>query len=255
MLQLLSRAIVVIMIGLLTACATPRPPAPVDKERLSSIKSIAVMTPPKASYLAYVGAPPSTVFVNSVGTAAMSGAIGGLLVGYSQGKASGFDAYVKNKLPDVDLNRELVETVKADLSRRGYAVQEFLPKTTGSTKPATEGSAEALLELKPDHVQTDAILVLMPMTAYQAPGPLNSYTRQVFLTAYLVGVSDRKMILSRGYSYHKHFSDDYSYNTYNGMTEDADKAIDGLRKALLGFVPSLSAEFDTASAPRIQASR
>jgi hypothetical protein len=158
------------------------------------------------------------------------------LNGYSQSKAAGFDAFVKQQLPDLDLGKELVDKLSQELRHQGYRVEVFVPQI-GKEGVVQLASSEAILKTKPDDLSVDAVLILAPVTAYQAPGPLNAYTRHVTLDFSLIEVASKKVLIERGFLYHKHFSDDYSFNTYGTLTDSLPKSVDGLRKALLDFVP------------------
>lgn len=228
----------------LVGCVTVPPAKPIDKEKLSAIRSIGIAIPKQTAVSAFVGAAPTANYVNNSTTGAiMSGAIGGFLTGYSQSRAAGFDALVKQRFPTLNFGQVLADALSRELSGSGYRVVTYVPEIDENLakKPATP---EDLLKMKPNDVNVDAVLILAPHTSYQAPGPLNSYTRYVMLNFSLIDVPSKTIVLDRGFTYRKHFSDDYSYNTYASLSDNLPEAIDGLHKALLDFVPLVSASIE-----------
>ncbi|HEX8989260.1 MAG TPA: hypothetical protein VF816_14975 [Rhodocyclaceae bacterium] len=235
----------ILFAGLLSACAAPRKPDPIEQGKLASIKTIAIATPSEAKYFAFVGAAPVTTFAGGpAGASVASGAIAGFLTGSSQSRAAGFDGFVKHHYPGVDLNREFLNALKSGLRSEGYDVIEFAAKPIGTDKPTAPSrssavTADSVLAAKPDDIQADAVMALDVSTSYAAPGPLNSFTRAISLRVLIAESRSRTLLLSRFYDYDKHFSDVYSYRTYGALTEDISRAFEGLRQALLSLVPEV----------------
>lgn len=225
-----------LLLGVLVVagCVSAPPLPPIDKTKLAAIRSIAIQIPDSPQITAAVGAAQPGFAGTNVGAAAITGGVSGYLNGYAQSRAAKFGDLVAERLPTLDLGLELAEASKTELSRRGFQTLTFRPASGESDK-----SQDA-----PDSLSSptaDAILILVPTVGYQAPGPLNAYARRVLLNVILVDAKTKNMILYRGFIYHRHFTDDYSYNTYNSLSEHLPEAVDGLRNALLDFVPLIGA--------------
>lgn len=221
-------------IFVVAGCVSAPPLPPIDKTKLAAIRSIAIQIPDPPSISAAVGAVRLGFSGTNVGAAAITGGAVEYLSGKAQSNAAKFGDLVTERLPTLDLGLELAEASKAELSRRGFETHTFRPASGESGNPQ---DASNLLSSP----TADAILVLVPTVGYQAPGPLNAYTRRVLLNVMLVDAKTKNMILYRGFIYHRHFTDDYAYNTYNSLSEHLPEAVDGLRHALLDFVPLIGA--------------
>lgn len=231
----------ILLVFITAGCATQPPAPPVDAQKLAQVKRITIATPAKSKYLASVGAAPVVGFADGgVGANAVSGLVSGLLTAITQSKAEGFDNLVKSTLPGLDINREFVDRVKSELTAQGYAVTEVelgkdgAPVVTGDPKTRTFSMTAGR------YADADAILWMPILTAYWAPGPLNSYARNVSADVHLFSVHTNDEIAHRTYRYVRVFGDEFSYATYNGLTENLERAIGGLREALLAFVPEIA---------------
>lgn len=211
-------------------CVSAPPLPPIDKAKLAAIRSIAIQIPDSPPIGATVGAAQSSVVATNTGSAAITGAVTGYMNAYAQSRAAKFGDLVTARLPALDLGLELAEASKTELSRRGFETLTFRPALGKSDKSPDASNSHS-------SPTADAILVLVPTLGYQAPGPLNAYARRVLLSVMLVDSKTKNTILYRGFIYHRHFTDDYSYNTYNSLSEHLPEAVDGLRNALLDFVP------------------
>jgi hypothetical protein len=234
-----AKSCLVVLLFILAGCATQAPVPPINAQKLATIKRIAIAAPTTSQYFASVGAAPVTNFANGgLGVNAASGVVSGLLTSVSQSRASGFDSLVKSRLPALDLNREFVERLGAELTAQGYVVTEVELGKAGAPIVTRDNGARTYSIRGNGYADADAILWVPIVTAYFAPGPLNAYKRSVSADAHLFARTD-ELIAHQYFGFQKAFSDDYSYNTYNGLTEDLDRAMDGLREALLGLVPEI----------------
>jgi hypothetical protein len=224
-----------VMVG----CASVPPQAPIDQAKLAAIRSIAIAIPEHPAVSASVGAAQGANSGPSMTSAVITGAMTGFMNGYAQANAAGFNDLVKQRLPSLDFGRDLAEAFAQELSKKGYQTQLYRPdgNSGGSDNDRPAGKTDA----PNDAPIADALLILVPTVGYQAPGPLNAYTRRVVLSVMLLDGKTRANILYRGFIYRRHFSDDYSYNTYGSLTDHLPEAVDGLRKALLEFAPQLGA--------------
>lgn len=81
--------------------------------------------------------------------------------------------------------------------------------------------------------------------AYWAPGPLNSFKRQVSGDIKIFRGDTQESVFAKKLHFLK-FSDPYSYMTYAQLTEDLPHAVSGLDEAVMGLVPEFAASLQSS---------
>ncbi len=220
-----------------------------NAEKLRAVKTIAIATPLNVSYYTTTGAVPMVLFPGAGVIANMaSGAVSGTL---NSGAKSSTDEFNKlavesrgGKLPSQDA----LDTVKTELSNSSFSVSEVDLAQDGAPKLKLEGY---LLTMSGDPYRgADAIMVITLQPGYKAPGPLNSYRREVIGSITVFDSASLKPIFRKGIRYWKTF-DESSYLTYASLKEDLPKAIGALDKItteeLLGATKAFVAATHQAS--------
>jgi len=248
----------------LGACAS-KPPADVDAQKMSSIKTIAVNVPKPTTYFAVTAGGPIIVPIPGVGllAAAVGGAIAGGTAAVSTRTNKDFDSVVKSELGDTGLNRKFIDALEAELRAQGYQVKEVdleqagMPKIAGDWfHPVLKGDA---------YTGADAIMIAPIITGYGANGLGWPYVRSVSSQIRIFSASTFDPIFSQGVflpppayispkssrggsknadlnsSQDAKESIPYTYPFYADLLKDLPHAIQGIDEALMGFVPQFRA--------------
>lgn len=240
--------------ALFSGCAAPTSSGvgPANADRLRSVKTIAIATPLNVSYYTTTGAAPTVLFPGAGAIANIaSGAVSGTL---NSGAKNSTDEFNKlaiesrgGRLPSQDA----LDTVKTELSNGSFSVSEVDLAQDGAPKLKLDGYLP-IMTGNP-YRGADAIMVIALQPGYKAPGPLNSYRREVIGSITVFDSASLKPIFRKGIRYWKTF-DESSYPTYAGLKQDLPKAINALDKItteeLLGATKAFIAATRQASSSK-----
>jgi hypothetical protein len=203
----------------------------VDAIKLSSNKSVTVVYPGKTSYGAGAASAP-LIIPGGIVAALITGAANASASNTNK-KAETFDELVAEKVGDTNLNRQFTGGVEDSLRDHGYVVNEVsadaptLPTFTRDKHTQWQAEGQAYRD-------SDAVLIIKVSPGYQAPGPLNSYSRMIVGEIVMFKGDTHEAVLRRRLYWQK-FTDPYSYGTY-AFIKDLPHAIKGLDEAELAQV-------------------
>lgn len=223
----------VLLISTLTACvATPR--AEFDPQKLAQVRTVAVAVPATTTYLAGSAGAPIVIPGAGALAAAIGGAVSGAISASTSKRTVTFNELVAARLGDTNLSRRFEDGIEAELRNQGYVVKEIDLSQDGMPKLSFIANLASLNGQK--YSGADAILVINLQPQYFAPGPLNSYTRQVTGEVTLFDASSYKVTFRRALHFLK-FNDAYSYGTFSSLLDDLPHAIQGVDDAAMSLVP------------------
>ncbi|WP_413194984.1 hypothetical protein [Pararobbsia alpina] len=223
---------------ILASCAAPQPK--LDSSKLATVRTIAVAVPHRAHYSAASSSGPIVIPGAGVIAAAVGAAVSGGINASTDKKALTFDEVVSAKLGDTHFSRRFVDAVEAELRVQGYTVSEIDLSQEGLKTEFDRNTWSFKLTGPQGYKAADAILVANVGEAYFAPGPLNSFTRQINGGIDIYKADTLEPIFTKRLSFLK-FTDPYSYATYQGIVDDLPHAIQGLDDAAMSLIPGFSA--------------
>ncbi|SNU89441.1 hypothetical protein PSP20601_03062 [Pandoraea sputorum] len=222
----------VVAAGILSACA---PAAVVNKDKLASVKTVAVVTAEKPVYRAnsvdsarMIGFTPTDLIVAAV--ANVAGAVGNA---NREKNTASFDELVTQRVGDTGVNRKVTDGVIDVFRRQGYNVVEV---SAEQFKAVREGAA-------PEQ-KVDAYVQSTLAENYFAASSLAAFMRTVKLSVQILGPDAKDVIYSSTHTKLPH--DAPYYNTYARMVDDLPTAVQGLDSALLTQLPEFAASFKSA---------
>jgi len=211
--------------------------APAVKDHTSQVASSAATS-----------APPSAGVAGTVAAGAIAGGVGALIQGMAedtQKRAMGFHAAVLARYPAFDLRRDLQAALRAALEARGVAVT-ISPRGRRRAPrlrwPAASPGGEPL-ETGPDEglppEDADLFLQVSPVVFFEAPGPLNDYTRDVSIGVVVYAARTKEFLGMQVFRFNPPGFATPRYSTYDDLVADLDTAGLALREALLTLVPEI----------------
>jgi hypothetical protein len=192
---------------------------------------------------------PTPMPMGQVAGAALAGAAVGAIIQASADetlrKSQQFNAEILKLFPDYDLRADFMNALVAAVKGHGVAVTLATEGVQGAPRlrwPATDAEQNVLQRGSPGNlpaVDADILVQVSPVAMYNAPGPLNSYNRNVSVgIAMYDGRSKR--FLGRQSVWFVSPDQRYSYSLYDSLVADLPAAAPALRQALLSLVPDVA---------------
>ena len=216
--------------ALFSGCAAPTSSVvgPANADKLRAVKTIAIATPLNVSYYTTTGAAPTVLFPGAGVIANIaSGAVSGTLNAGAKSSTDEFNKLAVESRGGKPPSQDALDTVKAELSKSSFSVSEVDLAQDGAPKLKIDGYLPTMTG--DSYRGADAIMVISLQPGYKAPGPLNSYRREVIGSITVFDSASLKPIFRKGIRYWKTF-DEPSYLTYASLKEDLPKAIGALDK-------------------------
>lgn len=212
----------------------PLPPLPSYSDQANQIATNQILSSPR----------PSVAQGAAMGAA--GGVVGALIQASAEDterKAAAFPAIVRKTFPG-DLRTEVLAAVRQGLENKGIQV-----RVAGETRnlpprlhwPGRNEKGEPLaagvLAGSPS-VEADLLVQVVPVAAYTAPGPLNTYTRKAGIAVALFEGRTRRFIGWQAFPF-RASDNKFEYIRYEGLLADVENAGPALRNALLSLVPQV----------------
>lgn len=188
----------------------------------------------------------------SVGQAGMAGAVGGAMGALLQAsaedtmkKAMEFDGLVRKNMHNADLRAELIASLRQELEARGIQVQiaaesRNLPPRLHWAAITESGEKLPVGSLADSpSIDADVLLQIVPLAAFAAPGPLNSFEPRIAVGVALFDGRTRKFLGWQAIEYDgpaKH----HSYMRYDSMVGELDQTAPQIHDALLTLAPKVA---------------
>ena len=163
-------------------------------------------------------------------------------------KSQTFYAEILKSHPAFDLRADFMNALVAALKAHGIEVTLSLDTSSSAPRlrwPATETTADGPNVLssgdasQPASVDADLLVQVSPLAFYNAPGPLNSYRRNVSVGVALYNGRTRQF-LGRQTVWFVSPDARFEYSTYDALVGDLPRAAPALRQALLSLAPDVA---------------
>lgn len=199
-----------------------------NADKLRTLKSIAIATPVRVSYYATSGAAPIVLLPGAGAVANIaSGAISGTLNSGAKSSTDEFNTLAIESRGGKPPSQDLLNAAETELRSSGYSISEIDLTQDGMPKFKLDNYRLAMTG--DPYRKADAIMVIALLPGYKAPGPLNSYRREVIGSITVFDSISLQPIFRKSIRYWKTF-DEYSYLTYGALKDDLPKAIGALDK-------------------------
>jgi hypothetical protein len=220
----------------------------INSEKLSAVKTVTVVYPGKAVYIALGPSGPILIPIPGAGVvgALAAGAVAGAVnAGLSKNNESptSLNDLVTEKLGDTELNRHFTDSIETVLRNHGFTVKEVDSSSPGL--PVIKPDEHHILQASGEpYKESDAVLFIRVGTGYVTPGLYHAYTRRVIGDIVMFTSDTHDAILRQHISW-KQSDDPYSYSSIDSLESDLQHAIDGLNEGLMAQVDPLSKLFDS----------
>lgn len=162
----------------------------------------------------------------------------------TQLKAVEFPGLVHKIMPGLDLRKDFMQALTSSLEARGVQVsimgqtRAHMPRLFWPAKDE-EGKALSVGPFaKSPPIDADLLVQVVPTASYAAPGPLNSYARQVGVGLALFEGRTRKFLGWQVIQFQK--DNRFEYARYDSLASDVANAGPELHRALLSLVPEVA---------------
>ncbi|MEN8512197.1 hypothetical protein [Burkholderia sp. RS02] len=223
----------------------------VNNEQLGAVKTVTVVYPGKAVYIAFgpsgpihIPVPiPGAGIVGALATGAVAGAVNAGLSKNDNDSPTSLNDLVTAKLGDTGLNRHFTDSIEMVLRNHGFTVKEVDASSPGL--PTIKPDGHLVLHASGSPYQgSDAVLFIRVGTGYVTPGRYHAYTRRVIGDIVMFKSDTYDAILRQHVSW-KQSDDPYSYSSVDALESDLQHAIDGLNEGLMAQVDPFNKLFDT----------
>ncbi|KVH09336.1 MULTISPECIES: hypothetical protein [Burkholderia] len=227
--------------------ATPE----IDSEKLGAVKTVTVVYPGKAVYIAFGPSGPIHIpipipgagVVGALATGAIAGAVNAGLNKSENDSPTSLNDLVTAKLGDTGLNRRFTDSIETVLRNHGFTVKEVDASSPGL--PTVKPDEHRLWQASGSPYQgSDAVLYIRVGTGYVTPGARHAYTRRVIGDIVMFKSDTYDAILRQHVSW-KQSNDPYSYPSIESLESDLQHAIDGLNEGLMAQVDPFNKLFDS----------
>lgn len=236
------RSIAALMLLISIASHASDTTSEVDSEKLAAVRTVTVVYPGKAVYIAFgpsgpihIPVPiPGAGVVGALATGAVAGAVNAGLNKHDNDSPTSLNDLVTAQLGDTGLNRRFTDSIEAVLRNHGFTVKEVDASSPGL--PTIKPDGHRLWQASGTPYQgSDAVLFVRVGTGYVTPGARHAYTRRV-LGDIVMFRSDTYDAVLRQHVNWKQSDDPYSYSSIESLESDLRHAIDGLNEGLMAQV-------------------
>jgi hypothetical protein len=230
-------------LAVLAGCAAA-PRAEVDAGKFSAVHTVTVVYPGTTVYSGGRAQMPLVLTGGSVLSAALTGAVTGLVNASSaRQNLLAFNDVVTAQLGDTKLNRRFTDGIEAALRTHGYVVREVDASTptlpTFSHDEHNQWHADG-----PFYRDSDAVLLIRVSPVYNSSGPGSAYSR--LITGEIVMfASDTHAAVFRQRIYWLKTIDPYSYHSMDQVVADLPHAINGLDESMMAQVDLFDRSLDS----------
>ena len=195
---------------------------------------------------------PKPMPMGQMAGAAFAGAAVGAIIQASADetfkKSQGFHAEILKLFPQYDLRADFMNALVSALKSHGVEVTLALegggvaPRLRWPASEAAKDGANVLSSVAAESfpaVDADLLVQVSPLAFYNAPGPLNSYRRNVSVGIALYN-GRTKQFLGRQNVWFALTAGGFEYSTYDSLVADLPAAAPALRQALLSLVPDVA---------------
>jgi len=223
----------------------------VNSEKLGAVKTVTVVYPGKAVYIAFGPSGPIHIpipipgagVVGALVTGTVAGAVNAGLGKNDNDSPTSLNDLVTAKLGDTGLNRRFTDSIETVLRNHGFTVKEVDASSPGLPTVKPDGHRSWQASGSP-YQGSDAVLFIRVGTGYLTPGFHHAYTRRV-IGDIVMFQSDTYDAIVRHHVNWKQSDDPYSYSSIESLENDLQHAVDGLNEGLMAQVDPFDKSLDS----------